>query len=123
MHKLASREVAVLDPYKFMALIGRRVIHPGGRASTEALLNRAQITQSSRVVDVGFETETGRFEMMSPTGFLADEGFAHSLAIIGRVATRPAHVRKMVWLMPRMAKAVPYLGYILAAGRKPAASR
>ena len=26
------------------------------------------------------ETETGRFEMMSPKGFLADEGFAHSLA-------------------------------------------
>ena len=53
MYKLASREVAALDPYKFMALVGKRVIHPGGRASTEALLNRAQITQSSRVLDVG----------------------------------------------------------------------
>ena len=52
MQKLASREVAALDPYKFMALIDKRVIHPGGRASTEALLNRAQITQSSRVLDV-----------------------------------------------------------------------
>ena len=188
MHKLASREVAGLDPYKFMALIGKRVIHPGGRASTEALLNRAQITQSSRVLDVGcgvgttaieiakrhgadvnavdiaplmleraganvaavlgqvcpgmqfdtvddwvhiydsaglseLETETGPLQMTSPKGFLADEGFAHSLAIMGRVATRPAHVRKMVWLMSRMAKAVPYLGYILVAGRKPAASR
>ena len=261
MQKLASREVAALDPYKFMALIGKRVIHPGGRASTEALLTRAQVTQSSRVLDVGcgvgttaieiakrhgadvtavdiaplmleraganvaaagvadrvsvevgdimalsypddsfdvviaeavtmfvdrdraaaeltrvckpggrvlatefcwreppstearevflgqvcpgmqfdtvddwvniyesaglseLETETGPFEMMSPKGFLADEGFAHSLAIMGRVATRPAHVRKMVWLMPRMAKAVPYLGYILVAGRKPIVSR
>jgi hypothetical protein len=36
-----------------------------------------------------------------------------------RVATRPANVRKMAWLMPRMAKAVPYLGYILVTGRKP----
>lgn len=53
MYKLASREVAALDPYKFVALVGKRVIHPGGRASTEALLNRAQITQSSRVLDVG----------------------------------------------------------------------
>ena len=53
VHKLASREVAGLDPYKFMALIGKRVIHPGGRASTEALLNRAQITQPPRVLDVG----------------------------------------------------------------------
>ena len=61
--------------------------------------------------------------MMSPKGFLADEGFAYSLAIIGRVAARPAHVRKMVWLMPRMGKAVPYLGYILVAGHKPIPSR
>lgn len=32
--KLASREMAALDPHKFMAVIGKRVIHPGGRAST-----------------------------------------------------------------------------------------
>ena len=38
MAKLAAAEVAALDPYKFMATIGKRVIHPGGRASTEALL-------------------------------------------------------------------------------------
>ncbi len=34
MTKLASREMAALDPHKFMAVIGKRVIHPGGRAST-----------------------------------------------------------------------------------------
>ena len=61
-------------------------------------------TSTNRLGLSELETETGRFEMMSPKGFLADEGFAHSLAIMGRVATRPAHVRKMVWLMPRMAK-------------------
>ena len=36
----------------------------------------------------------------------------------GRVASRPANFRKMVWLMPRMAKAVPYLGYIVVAATK-----
>src|SRR3954466_5215933 len=51
--KLKSQEVAELDPYKFMAVIGKRVIHPGGRASTEALLRRAAIDSSSRVLDVG----------------------------------------------------------------------
>ena len=51
--RLASQEIGDLDPYKFMAVIGKRVIHPGGRASTEALLRRAQITASSRVLDVG----------------------------------------------------------------------
>jgi SAM-dependent methyltransferase len=256
--KLARREISDLDPYKFMAVIGKRVIHPGGRASTEALLARAQITGSARVLDVGcgvattaiqvarhhgarviaadisplmleraeantraagvaglvtitsadivalpfddaafdvviaeavtmftdrpkgaaelarvtrpggwvlatefywrtpptpearevflgqvcpgmqfgtvedwlriysaagltgLDTQTGPFEMMTPRGFLADEGPAHCLAIMGTVAGRPAYIRKMAWLMPRMAKAVPYLGYIIIAGTKPA---
>jgi hypothetical protein len=68
---------------------------------------------------VNVETQTGPFEMMTPRGFLADEGPAHSLAIMTRVATRPANIRKMTWLMPRMAKAVPYLGYVLVASEKP----
>ncbi len=36
-----------------------------------------------------------------------------------RVAARPANLRKMAWLMPRMAQAIPYLGYVLVAGGKP----
>jgi hypothetical protein len=28
MTKLAAREIAALDPYAFMATIGKRVIHP-----------------------------------------------------------------------------------------------
>ncbi len=257
MTKLAAREITELDPYKFMATIGKRVIHPGGRGSTAALLERAQITGSERVLDVGcgvgttaieiarrhgatvtaadisplmieraranvraadvehrvtvedadimglpypddhfdvvvaeavtmfvdredaagelarvtkpggrvlateffwrtpptpeakeiflgqvcpglqfdteadwvriyrgggltdLRTETGPFEMMTPRGFLDDEGFLRCLAIMGRVASRPANIRKMTWLMPRMAKAVPYLGFILVSGTKP----
>ncbi len=34
--RLAPREINDLDPYKFLAVIGKRVIHPGGRASTHA---------------------------------------------------------------------------------------
>jgi len=256
--RLAPEEISDLDPYKFVAVIGKRVIHPGGRASTEALLRGAQITASARVLDVGcgvattaiqiarrhrarvtaadisplmleraeannraagvaglvtvtsadilalpfddaafdvviaeavtmftdrpkaaaelarvtrpggrvlatefywrtpptpeardvflgqvcpgmqfdtvedwiriysaaglagLETETGPFEMMTAKGFLADEGPARCLAIMGTVAGRPAYARKMAWLMPRMAKAVPYLGYIIIAGTTPA---
>jgi SAM-dependent methyltransferase len=255
--KLAADEIQKLDPYKFMATVGKRVIHPGGRASTEALLARARIGPDDRVLDVGcgvattaveiarrfgarvtaadvsplmlerasvnvrsagtdgrvtvevadvlelpyedgafdvviaeavtmfvdrtraavelarvtrpggwvlateffwrqpptaearevflgevcpgleFDTiedwvriyassglvdvltETGPFEMMTVRGFVADEGLLGSLAIMGRVMARPANVRKMAWLMPRMAKAVPYLGYIVVAARKP----
>jgi SAM-dependent methyltransferase len=257
--KLAPGQISDLDPYKFMAVIGKRVIHPGGRASTEALLRRAQITGSAWVLDVGcgvattaieiarrhgaqvtaaadisplmleraeantraagvadlvtvtsadimalpfddaafdvviaeavtmftdrpkaaaelarvtrpggrvlatefywrkpptpeareiflgqvcpdmhfdtiedwtriyasagltgLDTATGPFEMMTARGFLADEGLARCLAIMSTVAGRPAYSRKMAWLMPRMGKAVPYLGYIVIAGTKPA---
>jgi len=55
---------------------------------------------------------------MTPRGFLVDEGLAHSLSVMCRVAARPAHMRKMAWLMPRMARAVPYLGYIVVAGTR-----
>jgi SAM-dependent methyltransferase len=257
MTRLAAAEVAALDPYKFMATIGKTVIHPGGRASTQALLARARITATSQVLDVGcgvattaieiarrfgaqvtavdiaplmleraaanvrtakmtgrvtvrpgdicalpfaedsfevviaeavtmfadrpraagelarvcapggqvlatefcwrtppppearqvflgqvcpgmvfdtiddwvqiyssagltnVETLTGPFDMMTPHGFLSDEGPVRSLAIMTRVGSRPANIRKMAWLMPRMAKAVPYLGYILVASQKP----
>jgi hypothetical protein len=77
-----------------------------------------RIYRDSGLTDIS--TQTGPFDMMTARGFLADEGVAHSLAIMGRVVGRPANARKMSWLMPRMAKAVPYLGYIVVAARKPA---
>ena len=257
MARLTAAEIAALDPYKFMAVIGKRVIHPGGRTSTEALLAQADIDAGTRVLDVGcgvattaiaiaerfgahvtavdvaplmlerasanaetagvadrvtvqrcdildlpfpdgsfdvviaeavtmfvdrqrataelarvtrpggrvlateffwrrpptaeareiflgqvcpgmqfdtlddwvliygatglrdLETDTGPFEMMTARGFFGDEGLLRCLRIMANVASRPAHVRKMAWLMPRMARAVPYLGYIIVAGRKP----
>lgn len=255
---LEAAEVERLDPYVFMAVIGKRVIHPGGRVATEQLLKRAAITGESRVLDVGcgvgttaitiadrsgaevtavdieplmleradeavrvahaadrvhiqegdildldfpddsfdvviaeavtmfvdrtraagelirvcrpggrvlatefmwrrppseqareaflgqvcpglrfdtaddwlriysdaglsnVEIDEGPFEMMSPKGFVQDEGVGRSLSAMGRVITRPAYMKKMAWLMPRMRRAVPYLGYIVVSGEKPA---
>jgi len=34
---LTAAEIAGLDPYALMAVLGNRVIHPGGRRSTEEL--------------------------------------------------------------------------------------
>ena len=42
-----------------------------------------------------------------------------SLAIMSRVSARPANVRQMIWLMPRMVEAVPYLGYLVVAAHRP----
>jgi SAM-dependent methyltransferase len=63
-------------------------------------------------------TETGPFAMMTARGMLADEG-PHALAVAARAMSRPAYMRKMAWLMPRMARAIPYLGYIVVEAIKP----
>ncbi|HWB72235.1 MAG TPA: hypothetical protein VG452_08450 [Egibacteraceae bacterium] len=70
---------------------------------------------------VDIRTEIGPFAMLTPRGFVDDEGVAGTAAFVGRALTRWSYVRRLAWLMPRMAKAVPYLGYILVAGRKPSA--
>jgi ubiquinone/menaquinone biosynthesis C-methylase UbiE len=64
------------------------------------------------------QVASGPFEMMTPRGFLSDEGLRNSLALIGRMMTRLAYVRKMMWLMPRMQRAVPFLGFLVVAGVK-----
>lgn len=64
-------------------------------------------------------TDTGPFAMLTPRGFVDDEGVAGTLAFAARAITRWTYLRRLAWLMPRMAKAVPYLGFILVGGRKP----
>jgi len=251
-------DVASLDPYSFMAVIGKRVIHPGGRRSTEELFNLARLQEGQTALDVGcgvgttaiqmarrfgtavtaidispimlerarrnvrraglernieieqgdilalrfadntfdrviaeavtmfvdrrraarelvrvcrpngmvlateffwrqppteeareiflgqvcpglqldkldgwvriykdaglsaIEVRSGPFEMMTPRGFIQDEGFINAFACTLRGLSRVAYLRKMAWLMPRITKAVPYLGYILVGGVKPA---
>jgi len=55
--------------------------------------------------------------MMTARGFLADER-AHAPAVMVRTISRTAYLGKMAWLMPRMARAIPYLGYVLVYSRK-----
>jgi hypothetical protein len=42
---------------------------------------------------------------------------------MGRALTRLSYLRKMAWLMPRLQRAVPYLGYLLVVGEKPATTQ
>ena len=72
--KLAPGQISDLDPYKFMAVIGERVIHPGGRTSTGALLRRAHITGSSRVLDVGCGMATTVIQIARHHGAPGDRG-------------------------------------------------
>lgn len=121
-----------------------RVCRPGGRVLATEFLWRRPPTEEARRIFLGevcpgmqFDTAedwvgiyrqagldevhvtTGPFAMMTPRGFLADEGVANSLRVMGRALSRPAYLRKMAWLRPRMRRAVPYLGYAAISGRKP----
>ena len=61
--RLASTDIARLDPYQFMAVIGKRVIHPGGRHSSEALIAMADFSPDHRVLDVGCGVATTAIEI------------------------------------------------------------
>lgn len=121
-----------------------RVCRPGGRVLATEFLWRKPPTPEARQIFLGevcpglnFDTledwvriyeeaglsevqvTSGPFEMMTPAGFLKDEGFTNSMAFIGRAVSRLAYLKKMAWMMPRMIHAVPYLGYIVVLGTKP----
>ena len=59
-----------------------------------------------------------RADMMTARGLLVDEG-AHAIAVMAKAMSRLAYLRKMAWLVPRMSRVVPYLGYVLVMVNKP----
>jgi SAM-dependent methyltransferase len=122
-----------------------RVCRPGGMVLATEFLWRLPPTEEAREIFLGqlcpgmqldrldgwvriyqdaglsaIEVRSGPFEMMTPRGFIEDEGFVNAFACMLRGLSRAAYMRKMAWLMPRLSRAVPYLGYILVGGFKPA---
>lgn len=61
--RLSNKEVERLDPYQFMAVLGKKVIHPGGQRSTETLLGWAELRPEHHVLDVGAGVGTTAIEM------------------------------------------------------------
>lgn len=51
--RLSAEDIRRLDPYGFLAVLGKRVIHPGGRHSTQELLELADLAAGQQVLDIG----------------------------------------------------------------------
>src|SRR5687768_10554519 len=50
---LTAGQVMDLDPYSFLAALGKKVVRPGGHRSTEELFSLAALEPGERVLDVG----------------------------------------------------------------------
>jgi cyclopropane fatty-acyl-phospholipid synthase-like methyltransferase len=57
-----------LDPYAFMAVIGKRIIHPGGRRSTEELFRFADFRTGQRILDIGAGVGTTAIDVAARFG-------------------------------------------------------
>jgi SAM-dependent methyltransferase len=51
--KLSGTEIEKLDPYQFMAALGKKIIHPGGKKSTKELYAMAELQPHFNVLEIG----------------------------------------------------------------------
>jgi len=135
----ANIDVQRLDPYAFMAVIGKRVLHRGGRGASNTLLARAGIDAGHEILEVGCGVATTAIRVVRKHGAritavdidpLMLERAEHSVKSTGPAQqvlgdeegarrSRSACLRKRAWLWPRIRRAVPYLGFVLISGAKP----
>jgi cyclopropane fatty-acyl-phospholipid synthase-like methyltransferase len=66
--RLNKEEIEKLDPYQFMAEIGKQVIHPGGRHSTKEVYSMANFQPGQCVLDIGCGVGTTAIEIVKKFG-------------------------------------------------------
>lgn len=88
---------------------------PGIRFDTAGDWQQLYLTAGLREIAL----VTGPFVMMTPWGMLRDEGLLNTATMMSRVLSRRAYRKKMTWLAGRMVRVMPYLGYVVLAGKKP----
>lgn len=103
--KLTPAQVEQLDPYRLMAVLGKTVIHPGGRRSTEELFQRADFAPGQSVIDVGCGVGTSAIEIarrysahvtaadISPLMLAHARANVQKAGVEGQVATVRADIR------------------------------
>jgi len=68
MTRLTAAEIRMLDPYTLLAVLGKKVIRPGGRGSSETIYRMAGLQASRNVLDVGCGVGTTAIEIASRFG-------------------------------------------------------
>jgi SAM-dependent methyltransferase len=68
MTKLTKAEIDDLDPYSFLAALGKNVVRPGGHISTEQLFGLARIGPDDHVLEVGCGTGATAIELVQRFG-------------------------------------------------------
>ena len=66
--KLTKQEIANLDPYQFMAALGKKVIHPGGKQSTREVYAMARLQPNQTVLEIGCGLGTTGIEIVKRFG-------------------------------------------------------
>ncbi len=67
---------------------------------------------------VDLQMKKGPFEMMTARGFISDEGIGNAFRVMARAMASRTALRRLTWMVPRISKAVPYLGYVVICGRR-----
>jgi SAM-dependent methyltransferase len=68
MPRLTAEEIDGLDPYSFLAALGKKVVRPGGMKSTQQLFDMAALTPGDRVLDVGCGVGVTGIDMVARFG-------------------------------------------------------
>jgi SAM-dependent methyltransferase len=103
----AADELEAMLPYAFLAVLGKRVIHPGGRASTGRLYEMAEPRPGQRVLEVGCGVGTTAIELarrfhcrvtaVDLDPFMVGQALANvrSAGLEGRVSVQQADLRAL----------------------------
>ena len=68
MSSRTKEEIEALDPYSFLAALGKRVVRPGGHVSTEKLFELAEIKPDHHVLEVGCGVGVTAIELVQRFG-------------------------------------------------------
>lgn len=68
MTKLTASEIKLLDPYTLLAVLGKKVIRPGGCGSSETIFRMAGFRPDQKVLDIGCGVGTTALQISSRFG-------------------------------------------------------